>query len=215
MSEPGDISGRVGSVERLGVIGGTFDPPHYAHLVLAETARVQLQLDRVLFVPAQQPPHKVTRSMSSARHRAAMVEAAIAGNPAFLLSRVDLDRSGPSYTVGMLARLRQAFPGAELFFLMGGDSLAELHTWYDPAGIARHAHLAVMHRSGWEVDLAMLEQVVPRIGERLLWLDVPRLDISSTDLRRRVGLGLPLRYLVPPAVDDYIRDHRLHMGENG
>jgi len=214
MSEPGDVSGCNGGVRRLGVMGGTFDPPHYAHLVLAETARVQLQLDHILFVPAQQPPHKVPQPTSSAHHRTAMVEAAIASNPAFSLSRVDLDRSGPSYTAGTLALLHQAFPGAELFFLMGGDSLAELHTWHNPAGVVRQARLVVMHRSGWEVDLARLEQVLPGIGERLLWLDVPRLDISSTDLRRRVRQGLPIRYLVPPGVDDYIRTHRLHIGED-
>jgi nicotinate-nucleotide adenylyltransferase len=109
--------------------------------------------------------------------------------------------------------LRDVFLGAELFFLMGGDSLAELHTWHDPAGVVRHARLAVMPRSGWEADLARLEHVVPGIGKRLLWLDVPRLDISSTDLRRRVRQGLPIRYLVPSAVDDYIRAHRLLTGE--
>jgi nicotinate-nucleotide adenylyltransferase len=151
--------------------------------------------------------------MSSAHHRTAMVEAAIANNPAFSLSRVDLDRSGPSYTSGTLALLHQAFPGAELFFLMGGDSLAELHTWHDPAGVVRYAHLAVMDRSGWEVDLERLERVVPGIRDRLLRLDVPRLDISSSDLRRRVREGLPIRYLVPSAVDDYIRGHRLLTGE--
>ena len=213
MSEEGDMLGCERSLRRLGVLGGTFDPPHYAHLVLAETARVQLQLDRVLFVPARNPPHKFARPIAAAHHRAAMVEAAIADNPAFVLSRVDLDRPGPNYTVGTLALLQQAYPKAELFFLMGGDSLAELHTWHDAAGIVRQAHLAVMNRPGWEADLETLERAVPGIRERLTWLDVPHLDISSTDLRRRARQGLPLRYLVPPPVEDYTRKHRLHTGE--
>ena len=195
---------------RLGVLGGTFDPPHYGHLALAEAARVQLRLDRVLFVPAGQPPHKPDRPITPAHHRVAMVEAAIADNPAFALSRVDLDRPGPHYTVEMLALLRREYPDAELFFLMGGDSLAEFPTWRDPAGIVRQARLAVMRRPGREPDLAMLERAIPHVRERLVWLDVPYLDIAASDLRRRVRERLPLRYLVPPSVEDYIREFRLY-----
>lgn len=195
---------------RIGVLGGTFDPPHYGHLALAETARVQLRLAQVLFVPAGEPPHKPERPITPAHHRAAMVQAAIADNPAFSLSRVDLDRPGPHYTVEMLALLRRQDPEGEWFFLMGGDSLAEFLAWRDPAGIVREARLAVMARSGWEADLEALERAVPGIQERLVWLDVPRLDISASDLRRRVRQGLPLRYLVPPAVEDYIRRHHLY-----
>ena len=203
----------AGSPLRLGIIGGTFDPPHYGHLVLAENARVQLQLDRVLFALAGQPPHKPGRPVTPARHRAAMVEAAIADNPAFALSRVDVDRPGPHYTVEMLTLLRQAHPGARLFFLMGGDSLAEFITWRDPVGIVRQASLAVMRRPGYEPDLSSLERVVPGIRERLIWLDTLYLDIAASDLRRRVCEGLPVRYLVPPLVEDYIHTHRLYTGE--
>ena len=176
---------------RLGVLGGTFDPPHYGHLTLAENGRVQLDLDRVLFAPAGQPPHKPDRPITPAHHRVAMVEAAIADNPAFALSRVDLDRPGPHYTVGMLALLRQEYPQAELFFLMGGDSLAQFLTWRDPAGVARQARLAVKRRPGRTSDLERLEHVVPGIRERLVWLDAPCLDVASSDLRRRVRAGLP------------------------
>jgi nicotinate-nucleotide adenylyltransferase len=197
-------------VLRLGVIGGTFDPPHYGHLILAENARVQLRLDRVLFVLAGQPPHKPDRPVTSAHHRVAMVEAAIAANPAFALSRVDLNRPGPHYTVDMLALLRREYPGATFFFLMGGDSLAQFLTWRDPAGIVRQAHLVVMPRPGYEPDLAALEQAVPKIRERLVWLDAPFLDIAASDLRRRVRRGLPLCYLVPPPVEAYIREHHLY-----
>lgn len=195
---------------KLGVLGGTFDPPHYGHLALAETARVQLGLAQVLFVPAGEPPHKPEQPITPAHHRAAMVEAAIADNPAFALSRVDLERPGPHYTVEMLARLGERYSGAELVFLMGGDSLAQFLTWRDPAGIVRQARLAVMGRPGWEPDLAELERAVPGIRERLVWLDLPYLGISGTDLRRRAREGLPLRYLVPPEVEAYIHRHRLY-----
>ncbi len=206
----------MGGVTRLGIIGGTFDPPHYGHLALAENARAQLQLDRVLFVLAGQPPHKPDRPITSAHHRVAMVEAAIADHSAFALSRVDLDRAGPHYTVETLALLRQEYPAgrdypaAELFFLIGEDSLAQFPTWRDPANIVRQARLAVMPRPGYEPDLEMLERAVPGLRERLVWLDAPCLDIAASDMRRRAREGLPLRYLVPPPVEVYIREHRLY-----
>jgi len=195
---------------KLGVLGGTFDPPHYGHLALAENGRVQLGLEQVLFVPAGAPPHKPALPVASADHRAAMVEAAIADNPAFALSTVDLARPGPHYTVETLALLRREYPEAALFFLMGGDSLAEFPSWCDPAGIVQKATLAVMTRSGWAADLATLERAVPQVRQRLVWLDAPCLDISGTDLRRRARQGLPLRYLVPPAVEEYVERHRLY-----
>lgn len=197
---------------KLGVIGGTFDPPHYGHLVLAESARVQFALKGVLFVPAGQPPHKPKEPITPAHHRAAMVEAAIAGNPAFTLSRVDLDRPGPHFTVDMLGILSRARPDAVLLFLMGGDSLAEFASWRNPLGIVRHARLGVMERPGWEADVAALAAEIPDIRGRLVLLDAPYLEISGTDLRRRVRRGLPIRYLVPPAVERYVREHRLYQG---
>ena len=197
-------------VGKLGILGGTFDPPHYGHLMLAENSRVQLGLERVLFVLAGQPPHKPDHPIASSHHRLSMVEAAIAGNPAFAVSRIDLDRPGPHYTVDMLALLGQEYPVAELFFLMGGDSLAHFVTWRDPVGIARQARLAVMQRPGHAPDVETLEGVVPGIAQRLAWLDGPRLDIASSDLRRRVREGLPLRYLVPPPVEAYIREQCLY-----
>ncbi len=198
---------------KLGVIGGTFDPPHDGHLVLAENARAQLELSRVLFVLAGSPPHKPDQPITSAHHRLAMVKAAIADNAAFALSRVDLDRPGPHYTVDMLAELRQEYPQAKLFFLMGGDSLAEFPSWRDPAGIVRRASLVVMRRPGSQPDLAALEEAVPGLRDRLIWLDSPYLGVSGSDLRRRVRGRLPIRYLVPPAVESYIYLHGLYLGE--
>lgn len=195
---------------KLGVLGGTFDPPHYGHLVLAENALAQLRLDRVLFVPAAQPPHKPQQPLTPARHRVAMVKRAIADNPGFLLSRVDLDRPGPHYTVDMLALLREKRPEAAFYFLMGGDSLAQLLTWRNPAGIVRQAQLAVMQRPGWEADVEALAEEIPGIRERLVWVDAPHLDIAGSDLRRRMRAGLPIRYLVPPPVESYVREHGLY-----
>lgn len=202
-----------GKSVRIGVLGGTFDPPHYGHLALAETARVQIGLNQVLFVPAGTPPHKLGSLPSPTTHRIALVEAAIADNPAFRLSRVDLDRPGPHYTVDTLALLREIYADAELYFLMGSDSLAEFLSWRDPAGIVRQAILAVMERPGWVADIDALQRAIPGIRDRILWLDAPRLDISASDLRRRVRVGLPIRYLVPPAVEAYIREHGLYQGD--
>jgi nicotinate-nucleotide adenylyltransferase len=198
-------------VSRVGVLGGSFDPPHYGHLAMAETARVQLGLARVLFVPAGEPPHKRDHAMSPAGNRAAMTQAAIADNIGFALSRVDLDRPGPHYTVEMLALLREQSPKvSDWYYLMGEDSLHDLPTWYDPQGILQQATIAVMTRLSQRVDLDTLMAALPPLSERLIWLDVPPVNFSASDLRRRVREGLPLRYLVPPAVEVYIRQHKLY-----
>jgi len=208
-SRPSEAARRI-QVSRLGVVGGTFDPPHYGHLVLAENARVQLALDVVLFVPAGRPPHKPAAPITAAQHRVAMVQAAIAGNPAFLLSRVDLERPAPHYTVDMLAMLAEIYPSTELLFLMGGDSLAEFASWRDPSGILELATLVVMERPGWKGDWGALAEQIPALPTRLRVLDAPRIGLSGTDLRRRSRMGLPLRYLVPPAVERYVREYRLY-----
>ena len=202
-------------LDRIGVVGGTFDPPHYAHLVLAENGLVQLRLDCVLFVPAGRPPHKPDEPITPVCHRLAMLEVALTGREAFALSDVDVDRRGPHYTVDMLRILHQRYPGGSLCFLMGGDSLAEFETWRDPAGILEQAHLGVMQRPGSEADLSSLEERLRGISERLAWLDAPHLEISGTDLRRRVSQGLPIRYLLPPGVEAYIGRHALYASEEG
>ena len=204
------------NTSRFGILGGSFDPPHYGHLALAETARAQLGLSRVLFVPAGEPPHKRNRPMSPAEDRAAMTAAAIADNPAFELSRVDLERPGPHYTVEMLVLLRTQYPDVdEWFFLLGEDALHDLPIWRDPQGILEQASLAVMPRMGQRVNRAELVAALPLLAKRLVWLDIPSVDYSATDLRRRVREGLPLRYLVPPLVEAYIHAHGLYrqMGE--
>ncbi len=195
----------------LGVFGGTFDPPHYGHLALAETARVQLGLDEVLFVPAGAPPHKLDHRLSPPEVRAALVEAAIADNPAFTLCRVDLDRPGPHYTVEMLRLLRRRFPRVEQwYFLMGEDSLRDFPTWREPARILEMATLAVMPRPQMAADVEAVLARLPALRGRFLWLDVPPVYFAATDLRRRVRVGLPLRHLVPPAVEQQIAERQLY-----
>jgi nicotinate-nucleotide adenylyltransferase len=201
-------------MKRLGILGGTFDPPHYGHLALAENARAQLALDRVLFVPAGQQPLKQDRAISPVHHRVAMVDAAIACTPAFAISLVDVERPGPHYTVDMLQLLRKAYPKAEIFFLIGSDSLVQLPEWRNPAEIVRQANLVVMNRPGSEVDADALQQAVPGIRERLIWLDAPHLDIAASDLRRRVRAGLPIDQMVPPEVMAYILKSGLYTGES-
>lgn len=197
-------------MNRLGLFGGTFDPPHYGHLVLAEQARIQLDLDRVLFIPAAQPPHKPAAEVTPIEHRLNMLAMAIASNPFFEISRADIDRPGPHYTVDLLAHLQSVYPDAEFFFLMGSDSLVDLPRWREPHRLIQMTWLAVMPRPGYVVHMPLLEQALPGISKRLLWLDAPFLDIASHDLRRRVKSGGSIRYLVPPEVEAYIYTQGLY-----
>lgn len=198
---------------RLGVFGGTFDPVHYGHLVAAEEVRYRLRLDKVLFVPAGTPPHKLDQDITPTRHRLAMLELAIVSNPGFAISRVDIDRHGPCYTVDTLALLHQEYgPEAELFFLMGMDSLAEILTWKDPERLIRLARIVVVGRPGFQADVDELDKVLPGAAERICIVDTPLMEVSSSDIRQRVREGAPIRYQVPEAVEAYIRVHRLYVG---
>jgi nicotinate-nucleotide adenylyltransferase len=198
-------------MRRIGVLGGTFDPVHYGHLVIAEDARAYAQLEKVLFVPAYRPPHKPARSYSSFKHRVRLTELAIAGNPFFELCLIEAGRSGPSYTVDTLRDL-QAQLGAdvELYFIVGMDSLVNILQWYKPAELLKLCRLVVAERAGYQVDLQMLEQKLPGLRDSLVLIDTPELSISSTDLQHRIGRGLPIRYQVPPAIEDYVREHGLY-----
>jgi len=194
---------------RIGVLGGTFDPIHHAHLVAAQEAAWAMQLERVLFVPARQPPHKLNEPITRAHHRLAMTAAAIAANPLFDVSTVDIDREGPSYTVDTLRAL--SGPGTELWFIIGMDSLRDLASWYDPGGILELARVVAVGRPGnVTVDPASLEAAVPRAKGRIHLAPMPPLDISSTDIRERVATGRPIRYLTPDPVVAYIAEHGLY-----
>ena len=195
---------------RLGILGGTFDPPHIAHLVMADQARNQLNLSRVVLVPAGQPPHKLGRPVTPIEHRLVMTQLAIADDPSLALSRVEVDRPGPHYTADTLAVLRTAHPEDELYLLIGSDSLRDLMAWRDPARVVAQARLAVMRRPDAEPDMHTLEVAIPGIGARVEWVDAPWLDISSHDIQRRARAGLSIRHLVPAAVERYIVEHGLY-----
>lgn len=193
------------------MFGGTFDPPHIGHLILAEEARSQLSLDRLLWVLTPAPPHKQGETITSVFLREQMVHAAIAGNPGFTFSRLDLERSPPHYTVDTLRALLAQDPDARPVYLMGGDSLHDLPTWKDPQKlIALCETLGVMRRPGDTIDLSDLEKEIPGISLKTRFIDAPLLEISSTQIRRRVARGEPFRYYVPPPVYHFIQAHGVY-----
>jgi nicotinate-nucleotide adenylyltransferase len=201
-------------IRRLGILGGTFDPVHHGHLVAAGEARYQLRLDLVLLVPTGTPPHKPRRPISPAHHRLRMLELAVSGQPHFAISRLDLDRPGPCYTVDMLQLLRVEWgPAPAFFFIEGADSLVDIPTWYQPQRLIELCELAVVERPGVDIDLPRLEERLPGIAARLHWVKMPHLEISSSDLRARVRAGRPISYLVPAAVETYIAEHGLYATE--
>ena len=196
---------------RVGVFGGTFDPIHIGHLVSAEEARVELKLERVVFIPAGLPPHKLDHVMSPVEHRLAMVELAIASNPHFAVSRVDIDRFGPCYTVDTIELLRDEWgPAVEIYFIMGSDSLLDILTWHNPRRLIRLCRFAVVSRPSYQIDLDELDALLPGLASRVQMLNAPELAISSTDIQRRVREGLSIKYQVPEAIEDYIYEHKLY-----
>lgn len=193
---------------RVGLLGGTFNPPHLAHLVCGQEAISQLGLDRVLLVPAGVPPHKEVESDPGVEHRIAMCEAAVAGDERFAVSRADADRVGPAYTVELLRSMGGA---DELTFIVGGDMAHSLPTWRDPEGVLALARLAVAERAGVRrADIAERLAGLAGAQDRVAFFDMPRLDISSSLIRRRAAAGRPLRYLVPDAVAAYIEREGLY-----
>jgi nicotinate-nucleotide adenylyltransferase len=199
---------------RIGVFGGTFDPVHLGHLILAEQCRDQGRLDRVLFIPAARPPHKQEQPLTAFAQRVEMLALAIAGQPAFRVDELEKDREGPSYTVDTLAELHRRHPGAELFLLVGSDTLHDLPHWYEPAQIAEQAGLLVMPRPGCPApapeSLRAALRLPPGVDLRQQEVQAPQIDIASRDMRRRVAEGWSIRYLVPRAVEAYIADKHLY-----
>lgn len=195
---------------RIGIIGGTFDPVHIGHLIIAEEAWYRLGLARVIFVPASVPPHKPDEPVSEREHRYRMTVLATEDNPAFEVSRMEFERPGPSYTVDTLAELKRLHgEDTELFFIMGADSVLEITTWHRPDEIVRLCTVVAAARPGY--DLARAERSLPHeFLERIDFLEVPDIDISSTELRERVMAGVPIRYLIPPSVEKYIYENRLY-----
>lgn len=202
---------------RVGVFGGTFDPPHQGHLILAAEAHFQLDLDRLLWVLTPFPPHKTAREITPVDQRLEMVRIAIAENPAFELSRIEIDRPGPHYALDTVLRLREANPGAELIYLIGGDSLHDLPTWHRPGEFLRTcSNLGVMRRPGDRIELADLEAALPGLEAKLRFIDAPLLEISSTQIRERIERGHPFRYYLPPGIFAYIQERGIYrVGSRG
>ncbi len=195
----------------LGIFGGTFDPPHLGHLILAAEAQAQLNLDRVLWVLTPQPPHKPERPITPLEHRLEMLRRAISDSPVFELSSVEIDRPGPHYTVDTLNLLQEKYPTGKLVLLIGGDSLSDLPGWSRPREIIAAVHaFGVMRRPGDNIEPGMLEQLVPGIHSKVQFVDAPQLDISSSLIRQRVAGNGHSRYYLPPGVYDYIQQNYLY-----
>lgn len=199
------------SKKRLGIFGGTFDPPHVGHLILAAEARDQLNLDCTIWVLTPDPPHKRGKEISPMQHRLAMVELAIGDDDAFSLSRVDIDRPGPHYTVDTVKILKSEYPDYALIYLMGGDSLHDLPNWYHAEQFLEELDgIGVMRRPGDDVDLSALMRTLPKLEEKLNFVTAPLLEISADQIRRRAGENRSYRYYLLPKIYDYIRTHQIY-----
>ena len=198
--------------ERIGILGGTFDPPQLGHLILAEYSRETLHMDHILFVPVADHPVKRGEMRLPIKHRLAMLRLAICDNPHFSISRVDIDREGPHYSADTVNIIREQFPEAELYFVMGGDNLRTLPTWKRAQDLYRCCRLAVMKRADEDIAPSMHDDVLPGLSQKVDIVDVPLLSLwlSSTYVTERLRDDLSVRYLVPDAVLDYIADYDLY-----
>jgi nicotinate-nucleotide adenylyltransferase len=198
---------------RIGIFGGTFDPVHMGHLILAEQCRDQARLDQVWFMPAAHPPHKAGTALTRFEQRCDMIELAIAGHAAFRVERIEKELPPPSYTAETLIELRRRHPADEFFLLLGSDGLPDLPGWYEPRRVVEAAGLVVVPRPGvmlWTADRLAKALVVEPAAVRLQFVACPMIEIASRELRRAIADGLSIRYLVPRAVEEYIRDRKLY-----
>jgi nicotinate-nucleotide adenylyltransferase len=198
---------------RVAILGGTFNPPHLAHLLCASEAADQLGLDRVILMPVFSPPHKEVPEDPGPEVRLGLCELAAAGDDRLEISRIEIDRGGPSFTVDTLRELHARHPEHELIFIVGGDMAVSLPTWKDPRTVLELATLAVAERSGAtrrDITERLTAEYGDDISDRLTFFDMPRMDISSSEIRRRVAAGRTIRYLVPDAVADHIAEHGLY-----
>jgi nicotinate-nucleotide adenylyltransferase len=195
---------------RVGIFGGAFNPPHLGHLVGAQEALVQLELEKVVFMPVGEAPHRSLEDDPGPEARLEMVELAVAGDARFAVSREELDRAGPSYTADTLREMRSEAPDDDLFLILGGDQAAALPSWHEPETVLSLATVAVVERTNWSRNAIGIK--VGRLpgAERIRYLDMPVMQISSSAIRRRVAGGLPIRYLVPAEVESYIEANGLY-----
>jgi nicotinate-nucleotide adenylyltransferase len=198
---------------RVGVLGGTFDPIHMGHLTIAEEIMRKLGLSEVLFIPAGQPVFKQENDVSAAEHRLEMVLLATAANPYFNVSTIELERPGPSYSVDTVEELKAGLcGGSALYLIMGFDTLSELALWKDPERLLKMCHVVGVRRPGHtDIDLRSLESALPDAGGKVMIVDAPLVDVSASDIRRRVSQGLVIRHMVPVEVEEYIVEHNLYL----
>lgn len=198
---------------RIGIFGGTFDPVHTGHLILAEQCRDQARLDQVRFLPSFHPPHKSTASLTRFEHRCDMLELAIAGHPAFRVDRIEKDLPPPSYTAETLAEIHRREPGQEWFLLTGSDQLSDMPQWHRPEQVIELAELVVVPRPGvllWTANRLARALGVPEEKVRMQLVACPMIEIASRELRRAMADGLSVRYLLPRSVEEYIRERKLY-----
>lgn len=199
---------------KIGLFGGTFDPPHIGHLILASEAVRQLGLSRLLWMLAPDPPHKLDQPITPLTHRLQMLKRAIADNPSFEISHLEIDRPGPHYTIDTVRQLSQLEPDADIVLLLGGDSLRDLPAWRLPADlVAEVSRIGVMRRPGDPFDLSALEEKIPGLTEKVVFIDAPLQDLASREIRRRVTNGEVYRCYVLPSVSEYIEEKHLYRGE--
>jgi nicotinate-nucleotide adenylyltransferase len=198
---------------RVGILGGAFNPPHIGHLVCAQEALILLELDTVVWVPVGEAPHRELQDDPGPEARLEMVELAIADDDRFATSRIEIDREGPSYTLDTLAQLHEASPDDELFLILGGDQAAALASWHEPEKVLESATVAVFERMSWGRNAIVIK--IGRLpgAERVRYLDMPLIQVSSSAIRRRVREGVPIRYLVPDKVVEYIVTNELYGGQ--
>lgn len=200
--------------ESLGLFGGSFNPIHFGHLIVARAIRERLGLDRVLFLPSNRPPHKADKVLAAAAHRAQMVKLAIKDEPGFVFDEFDLTRSGPCYTIDTVTHFKGLFPNAEICWFIGADSLADLTTWHRAPELVTLCRIVTASRSNSSIDWSLLERTFGTTGVAKLGsgvVDTPFIDISATDIRQRVAAGLSIRFLVPEPVREYISKQGIYL----
>ena len=195
----------------VGVYGGTFDPPHNGHLILAEAACTQLKLKRVIWVLTRRSPHKLDHSITPVEIRIQLLQAALVGNSNYDISRVEIDRPSPYYAVDTVRLLQYTFPDEGLVYLMGGDSLNDLPSWHKPRDLVAACHaIGVMLRPGYTVDLDFLETKIPGLKEKIKWINIPPIEISASMIRKNIRQNLPYRKLLPASVAELIEKYKLY-----
>ncbi len=199
---------------KLAVIGGTFDPIHYGHLIAAEHARVQLGIDKVLFIPTGRPPHKTSQAVTAWEHRLRMLQLATSDNPAFGISSLEEPKGEFSYSIDTIRRLRSLNPASLIYFLMGADALLTIDTWKDYQQLITLCCFVVVTRPNYVIDRShpVLNTLPDEWWQEMRQVEIPAMDISSTDIRSRVAAGKTIKYLLPRQVEEYIYDHDLYRG---